>query len=728
MDGRHLCFPLAALLPLAGLGLSAGCAGPAPEVTCGPGTVKDGNRCVLGDSVCEAGTTREGERCVPDLAAICGEGTVALDGVCYSLPEALARQSPVEASEEDDPSFGGHPTAISLPPEGDSLILHGIIEAVDHDGDQSPDQDLDLFQFSAQAGEILAVSAVSDGLPMPLVFVLPVDENSRWSGRALPLGRAGMQSREILFPEDGEYLLLVTDQGVLTNLFGPPIGGADFGYFVTVERRRSLDPSALSPRPLPLTQTGRYGTVSDAAVRIPASDARFIGVRATESDPAFEGAEILVFDAQMRWLTSVPLGEGMDFPVAGGSGDLILVPDYTQVQGAADPSYEIRIDPDLIQGVALPETLEMQEGASGGLRFYYVDVPAGTLLEATAEPTGMPSALQPLLFITDVDTQILARGSGTARAYFEQAQTAFIVVADEAPEETGGGDYGFRLRTNGHDVVPMSALAPAQGEISTAGSAGLLDAMGSDVAYLAFPVTLGDAFGRVNITATASDASLRLSMDLFFQSEGAFEQVATAPAGAPGAAASAGWIPQADGFAVVRVRAEEGSGEVTVNADWEALPVYAGEADLCENALSISGSATFALDLTAYGNEVSSTLGNSCIDYNDGADAFFFVTVPDGASLTVEVSGVAAEGTPDVGGADPAAEIVRLAMNDCAYLDGAPPEKECLDGSSDAGPVSVNWINDTGLEETVLLIVDNYAFSSASYVPGDRNYVTVTVR
>ncbi len=245
-----------------------------PETACGPGTVVDpeSGECV---PACDAGEYFDGEQCRPvsgcaegtffdevtgtcrpdgtgcapgttfdethmvcrpDVTA-CGEGTHP-DGQGFCVPDRLPEP---DVYESEDP---GLPAYFELPEEGGVVSLGGVVDLpVDLNGNGYPDQDWDLFVFSAQAGDHLRIRALSEGACLP-AFIL-ISEAEDENGYSL-LYRASVNPhsvenvRDVYLPVDGEYMLWISDIGpVLGAVFGAgtlPVGGDDYGYYVTVQR------------------------------------------------------------------------------------------------------------------------------------------------------------------------------------------------------------------------------------------------------------------------------------------------------------------------------------------------------------------------------------------------------------------------------------------------------------------------------------------------------------
>ncbi|MFP4598021.1 MAG: hypothetical protein ACLFVJ_07205 [Persicimonas sp.] len=124
---------------------------PAEEVEdiCAEGTTVEDGRCVPTDQVCDEGTTFDADTrlCLPD--ATCQEGDVIVDGVCVSPAQELAGQADIEETENNDPATGGEAQDLGLADADGEVVFTGAIDApADLDGDDSDDQDVDVFSFA----------------------------------------------------------------------------------------------------------------------------------------------------------------------------------------------------------------------------------------------------------------------------------------------------------------------------------------------------------------------------------------------------------------------------------------------------------------------------------------------------------------------------------------------------------------------------------------------------
>jgi hypothetical protein len=244
------------------------------DLTCGPGTVAQGGKCI---PVCGAGAVFDAESggCVLDVASICPPKRVWDDSLKACTPEydlfceegfvwsestgacALSPADLYEGTEPNDPKMQGTATPMVLPDKGQSLLLGGVAGpgvAVEnfcgHEGSVAVFADLDAFQFEASSGQLLRIKGISGGIPTVGFALLPVD---RWPTHACdspppdPTSKSAERYswsqgpgrntlRFVQIVEDGTYVLLVSDR---VNM-DPDIasyhvsGGEDFDYRIEV--------------------------------------------------------------------------------------------------------------------------------------------------------------------------------------------------------------------------------------------------------------------------------------------------------------------------------------------------------------------------------------------------------------------------------------------------------------------------------------------------------------
>jgi hypothetical protein len=237
-----------------------------------------------GDSKCGKGTEERDGKCVPSGRVSCGEGTVLQGDRCLVLcaePEKV--HSPVdgacvfrepevgEAAENNDPTTGGVAAHFDLPAVGSTIWLGGVVQApgVVHFNETHAATDLapdiDVFQFDAVAGQVIAIEAIdagtssaafavaradlfSDGKVPLSEALLFNDPAGPWVGARYPrwgISRWGERPvRTIRILETATYYLAVGDRAnFLPGLQGAGCPGC--GYLVSVT---SVDPADVSLR------------------------------------------------------------------------------------------------------------------------------------------------------------------------------------------------------------------------------------------------------------------------------------------------------------------------------------------------------------------------------------------------------------------------------------------------------------------------------------------------
>ena len=231
---------------------------------CGAGTALDAgsDTCIPTEDVCDSGTIFDAASglCLPDA---CQVGDVLLAGICVSPAQELAAQADVEESENNDPAQGGSSNALTLKDVGESTVFTGTIGApADLTGTGEGIQDLDVFDFEAQAGQWLQISLQSTGIPSPAFLVQGPNGYQRLSPQ---LGGSDT-ARQLLIPADGTYTVTVAPAAYAATLLangvpGGPYGGDDWGYVGSIEQINA-------PAPLDVASSGGvlegdYATLTD---------------------------------------------------------------------------------------------------------------------------------------------------------------------------------------------------------------------------------------------------------------------------------------------------------------------------------------------------------------------------------------------------------------------------------------------------------------------------------
>ncbi|MEC9439843.1 MAG: hypothetical protein VYE40_01935 [Myxococcota bacterium] len=237
--------------------------------TCGQGTMLVDGECVAtetggnNDVTCGAGTTNVDGKCVPDAMNVCGQGTMLdeatgrcvataecgpqttlVDGQCLADDDILANEATlIESDTENDPAYGGTPEMLALPAVGDSTLALGVIGAPrDLDGDNARDQDVDVWQFSATAGDTVNVKLLELGAGA-LAFEVRGPQGFYRQGP----GFQPEPERALFLPFDGDYQITIRPQLQLFQPEAGPSGSDDARYRLAVTNLGGLMTSDGTP-------------------------------------------------------------------------------------------------------------------------------------------------------------------------------------------------------------------------------------------------------------------------------------------------------------------------------------------------------------------------------------------------------------------------------------------------------------------------------------------------
>ena len=340
----------------AGLWLTASaCSSP---VTCGPGTVSDGDVCVTEEPACGPGTESVNGVCMP-VSATCAPGAVLVDGACVAqvlnCGDNLHEQDGVCVPNGlPDPDVWGptHPSdvaPIELPAIGDSLTLGGVIDApTELEGSDGLEASWDYFSFSASPGTYLRLTAIAEDALLPSFYVMSsaVDTDGRPLFIRYDLEpNSNTASREILLPLADDYLLAITDYqnmaGGLFGMVGMPAGGPHFGYRLEIERLAI--PSLTNVDELPYSLTGDFSNGGLAFFKLAGDAASTAAWLSNIGDPATEStlvSSLLLFS----WpsMTPTAMADSPSFDSAARllvnmqpQTDYLVVADFSLILGGA---------------------------------------------------------------------------------------------------------------------------------------------------------------------------------------------------------------------------------------------------------------------------------------------------------------------------------------------------------------------------------------------------------
>lgn len=709
-------------------------------IECGPGTVEADGQCVPDStsSACGDGTVLDeasGE-CVPDLGLICGAGTVAVDGECVDTLEALRRMTSIpEGNEPNDPSLGGAARAVPLAPAGDSVLLKGTIGAVDPvDG-----PDWDAWSITSTVpGQVIRVTGISAGLPAPwFALVGDLDGDGVYDyQRTSPTNEDTQPWRDFVLPVPGEYLLFVTDR---LNASGGSSGSPTYEYYTIVETLP------------PLTAAGATSvTVGTAPITVAPGSQKPVHDNVFHITPSAGADELVVFDRPVfdnaYAFQSLLLFDPSDMSFAGIESFTFCIEDIffgTQCYLRGPFGREVSasglvavLDADSINGFgefgatvtleAAPTLSSNAQGTldNGGLDIYVADLPAGTLLEVQIEGE---ANVQPLVQLLGADGQALTLaqdddydGIVTARWYFDTDSRVQVLVGDGAFEDPTGTSYGYTLAA---DMIPVASLGQLHINAPTASLNNIaLDSASNDSTWLAFEVNpAGPASAELTVNSIAE-----VGFELYLQSGGQFTTVGGA---FPSNGEASGQIAiPAPGWILAQLVALSGADSaIEATATLSELPVYSGDGNTCQTAIALAGSGSFVVDLPAYTSTLTSTAFGDCGGITgsarSGQDSFYLVNVPDGMTLSVDVTGTG-------NGDDPLIALLENSPTLCSSLGVDSSAFTCLAYNDDRDPSNWNfapftsWTNDTGSTVEVMVVVDNW-FTSVT--AGDHNLVTITI-
>lgn len=246
----------------------AGCGG--DEITCGTGTVLEGDMCVPSNTTtCGTGTTLMGDECVPDGSVICEQGTRfdMATGTCVVDPSACAAGTVLvggecvpeddtltadleEATEPNDATGAG---AFNLPAVNEDVTLHGCISP------RGGVRDEDVWIMTATGPTLVEITADGvGGLAAGFIvqdLAIPSLPNYFRAGINLT---GDTSKRQVFLPAAGDYLLIMDDSRAI--LVDEVAGGPGTCYYTTVK-------TVAMPSATALTTPQQTGT-DDGNVRV----------------------------------------------------------------------------------------------------------------------------------------------------------------------------------------------------------------------------------------------------------------------------------------------------------------------------------------------------------------------------------------------------------------------------------------------------------------------------
>jgi subtilisin-like proprotein convertase family protein len=301
------------------------------DEACGDGlAVGDSGQCEPTDSICATGTRFEADSglCLPDA---CEEGDVLTNGVCMNPVEQAANDADLTETENNDPALGGTAEALTVNPVGEEFTFAGTIGApTDLDGDSSIDQDVDVFEFDATAGDWFQIGVQSNGLPAPAFTVEGPNGFMRWS----EISGAPQTARHIVAPEDGTYTVTVLPSLELQSPEVGPSGDEKWGYVGTL---KAIDTPTPTDKDIASGTTQFDGELTDLSdnlfniTNVAQTDLITLDVNTIGED---SDAVVSVWgdSTTLHQSQAVAVGESMTFTVPSTGSAWILV-DWTKANG-----------------------------------------------------------------------------------------------------------------------------------------------------------------------------------------------------------------------------------------------------------------------------------------------------------------------------------------------------------------------------------------------------------
>ena len=376
------------------------------EMACADGTVLDANSgtCVVSDESCGAGTAFTDGACTP-TADVCAEGTtynddtglclpdvtcqagdLILDGLCVPPRDALLDAVDLTEQENNDPALGGTAESLTLEAIGEQAVFGGGIgQPADLDGDMVPDQDVDVYAFSATAGQTFKLNLQpSPEAPLLTFRVTGPEDWTRWGTVAI----GGGSAREVVIPSDGDYAIEVAP---VSHWFGAqgasPLGGDDAEYVAFIEEIEPFMATDFDIESGPLA--GELADLSDNYFKLSSTnDATYMYVRTTALDAGVASAYVSIVDDQSQVVSSANMVNGELRRVRlPDSGDVYAFFDWGRIT-APQTGFEVELIPVPSQDLGAiaadgSKTSTTQNIGAGTEGIYTFSVQAGEVIEVT---------------------------------------------------------------------------------------------------------------------------------------------------------------------------------------------------------------------------------------------------------------------------------------------------------------------------------------------------------
>lgn len=446
------------------------------DAACGDGTMRsaESGTCVLAESACGDGLALGDDATCQPTSEVCGDDAsfdedeglclpdqtcqsddVVVDGVCVSEAEQLASdESAVEETENNDPRFDGSPNSLSIPSNNDPAIFTGTIaEPIDLDGDGNLEQDRDVFEFSAAAGDWFKIELHSTGLDSPFFFVEGPNGYQRWA----PSASSGSPARFIVAPSAGDYTVTVLPRTVTESARDVgPIGSSDSTYVGAIQKL--VDDQLPTASSLDLSSddhhlSGSAEDLTDNYFELTNLDAETFYQIATLDAARDADLQVQIWsDATTLERTLSPVEAGVQFPLEDVSGSRFVLVDWIRSRGPdRDFDFEAR-------WTGHEETVTVDTGATGSTS---VDVDPFTRIRLEQSNSADEDVSVEILDANGDSVHDETVASGESTAYLaEQSGSYDIDLTHEADQQL---DLDLTVRT----VPPRDLGTLQRGETRT---------------------------------------------------------------------------------------------------------------------------------------------------------------------------------------------------------------------------------------------------------------------
>lgn len=356
------------------------------DESCGAGTAFSDGACTPTEDVCAEGTTYSDSTglCLPDVT--CQVGDLILDGLCVPSRDALLEVVDLTETENNDPALGGTAETLSLEAIGEQAVFGGGIgQPADLDGDMVADQDVDVYAFSATAGQTFKLSLLpSPEAPLLTFRVTGPEDWTRWGTIAI----GGGSAREIVIPGDGDYAIEVAP---VSHWFGAqgasPLGSDDAEYVAYIEEIEPFVAADFDIESGPLS--GELLDLSDNYFKLSSTDgATYMYVRTNELATGVATGYVSILNDQNEVVSSAGMVSGELSRVRlPDSGDVYAFFDWGRIT-APKTSFEVELIPVPSQdlgaiGANASKTSTSQNIGAGTEGIYTFNVQPGEVIEVT---------------------------------------------------------------------------------------------------------------------------------------------------------------------------------------------------------------------------------------------------------------------------------------------------------------------------------------------------------